>query len=72
MNASIHNAKRCTLEGVDCWIGVIFIDGSGRFGMNDMSPECDSEADCVRWCRREMARRGAPDAPITVDRTPAA
>ena len=67
MHARIHNAKRCTLNGADLWLGVIYRGRGMCAYSSDLSPEFDTLAECEAWCRVEMARRGEPNAPVTVE-----
>ncbi|KKN87447.1 hypothetical protein LCGC14_0259020 [marine sediment metagenome] len=69
MIAKFHNAQKCTLENVDCWIGVIYMDETNRFGMRDLSPEFDTQAEVVKWCRSELRKRGATDPENIIDTT---
>jgi hypothetical protein len=32
-----------------------------------LSPECDSEADAVEWCRAELLARGVREPVVTVE-----
>jgi hypothetical protein len=67
MNARIHNAGKCTFDGSDLWLGVIYLNESRRFTGRDLSPECDTREECAAWCRAELARRGEPEATITIE-----
>ena len=58
MRAKYHNARICTLNDVDCWIGVIFPDEPGVARLRNMSPELDTEAEVVGWCELELRKRG--------------
>jgi hypothetical protein len=70
MRAQVHNAKAATLLGVDCWLGVIYVGSSNRFTGKEVSPEFDTSAEAVAWCRDEMQRRGAPGSPVFIDGQP--
>jgi hypothetical protein len=70
MKAKIHNARACTLENVDCWIPVIYTGDQARPEQSAVGPEFDTSDKAVEWCQLEMARRGAPGAPIEVEQLP--
>jgi len=58
MTGTVHNAKRATFDGRDCWIAAL-CDDRGKFTcrMPDIS-EHVTPAEASAWLRREARARG--------------
>jgi hypothetical protein len=65
MHLRIHNAKKCTLDGRDCWIvslcdakgDLLFVQATGRYD-HDATSEHTTEAEAVNHAVVLAKRRG--------------
>lgn len=69
MRARYHNARICTLEDVDYWIGAIYEERLRGYRFCCVSPGLDTEAEVVEWCRSELRKRGVAEPFEIVDTT---
>lgn len=65
MHVRIHNAKKCTIDGRDCWIvslcnptgNLVFVQATGRYD-SDATSEHTTEAEAVNHAVVLAKRRG--------------
>jgi len=58
MVGNIYNAKKCTVDGSDCWIGYVE-NGYGRFTFRvDDIQECDSVEEAREFLTRRLRLYG--------------
>ncbi len=68
IRATVHNAKLCTVDGSDYWIGCL--RGRGVFEVPGPDDCCDTKEGAIAWVVAEAARRGlAITAEDVVDTT---
>ena len=53
ITATIHNASRITVDGSECWIGVLYLDGK----VTDVT-ETDRAGSAMGWARGQLRARG--------------
>ena len=63
----IHNAKRCTFDGRDCWIAAIHDAGTGAFVTSALNvQEVASPKEGKLWLLQRASAMGLPLAKISV------
>ena len=58
LKARIHNAKACTVDGLDHWVGC-FLNKDGRFvgGLDNVHSD-DELQDVINWLKDTARERG--------------
>ena len=67
LRGEYHNAKKCTIDGRDCWVAAL-VDLQGHLPLSVLKYDCIEEfttkAAAVTWLTRELIRRNMP---VTVE-----
>lgn len=56
LRVGYHNARRCTVDGQDCFVG--WVRQNGRLVDASGPEDGDSEPAVQAWCRRQVLIRG--------------